>query len=90
MALKKALYKPGAFFKGVVLPLLDGGTCTIREAAIVGSVLRFVARAVTSLFVTRFAQESSHTNAALSRRLAETVRNTLLGSRDYHNSRSHR
>lgn len=38
MALKKALFKPGAFFKGIYLPLaLDG--CTIREAVIVGSVV---------------------------------------------------
>ncbi|CDJ50580.1 bystin, putative [Eimeria brunetti] len=38
MALKKALFKPGAFFKGIYLPLaLDG--CTIREAIIVGSVV---------------------------------------------------
>lgn len=38
MALKKALFKPGAFFKGIYLPLaLDG--CTIREAVIIGSVV---------------------------------------------------
>ncbi|XP_026190218.1 bystin [Cyclospora cayetanensis] len=38
MALKKALFKPGAFFKGIYLPLaLDG--CSIREAVIVGSVV---------------------------------------------------
>lgn len=57
MALKKAIYKPAAFFKGLLFPLcevrspsppppsladaLDGqsGTCTLREAAILGSVL---------------------------------------------------
>ncbi|KAJ3188890.1 hypothetical protein HDU85_004604 [Gaertneriomyces sp. JEL0708] len=39
MALKKALYKPGAFFKGILLPLCESGTCTLREAAIIGSVL---------------------------------------------------
>ncbi|KAG0657165.1 snoRNA-binding rRNA-processing protein [Rhodotorula mucilaginosa] len=33
MALKKAMYKPAAFFKGLL------GTCTLREAAILGSVL---------------------------------------------------
>jgi essential nuclear protein 1 len=38
LALKKALYKPAAFFKGVLLPLGDGGT-TLREALIVSSVL---------------------------------------------------
>ncbi|KAJ3311775.1 snoRNA-binding rRNA-processing protein [Boothiomyces sp. JEL0838] len=39
MALKKSLYKPAAFFKGFLLPLLESGTCTLREAAIIGSVL---------------------------------------------------
>ncbi|KAI0299724.1 Bystin-domain-containing protein [Multifurca ochricompacta] len=37
-ALKRALYKPAAFFKGIIFPLLDGG-CTLKEAAIVASVL---------------------------------------------------
>ena len=39
MALKKSLYKPAAFFKGFLLPLCEGGDCTLREAAIIGSVL---------------------------------------------------
>ncbi|CAI5716929.1 unnamed protein product [Hyaloperonospora brassicae] len=39
MALKKALYKPQAFFKGIVIPLCESRNCTQREAAIVGSVL---------------------------------------------------
>ena len=39
MALKKALFKPAAFFKGVLLPLCESGTCTLREALIVSSVL---------------------------------------------------
>jgi essential nuclear protein 1 len=38
-ALKKALYKPSAFFKGVVFPMLNDGTCTQREAVIVASVV---------------------------------------------------
>ena len=38
-ALKKALYKPAAFFKGFLFPLVGGGTCTLREAHIVSSVL---------------------------------------------------
>jgi len=38
-ALRKALFKPGAFMKGMVLPLLESGTCTLREAVIIGSVL---------------------------------------------------
>ncbi|XP_054718715.1 bystin-like [Uloborus diversus] len=38
-ALKKALFKPAAFFKGIILPLCESGTCTLREATIFGSVL---------------------------------------------------
>lgn len=38
-ALKKALYKPAAFFKGFLFPLVSGGTCTLREAHIISSVL---------------------------------------------------
>ena len=38
-ALKKALFKPGGFMKGIILPLLESGTCTLREATIVGSVV---------------------------------------------------
>ncbi|KAK7061360.1 Bystin-domain-containing protein [Favolaschia claudopus] len=37
-ALRRALYKPGAFFKGIIFPMLDQGT-TLKEAAIVASVL---------------------------------------------------
>lgn len=51
MAIKKSLYKPAAFFKGFLLPLCEvifiivamiykkSGSCTLREAAIIGSVL---------------------------------------------------
>jgi essential nuclear protein 1 len=39
MALKKALFKPGAFYKGILLPLAESRTCSLREAVIVGSVL---------------------------------------------------
>ncbi|KAI9700692.1 MAG: snoRNA-binding rRNA-processing protein [Candelina mexicana] len=38
-ALKKALYKPAAFFKGFLFPLVGSGTATLREAHIVGSIL---------------------------------------------------
>ncbi|CAH2099927.1 unnamed protein product [Euphydryas editha] len=38
-ALRKALFKPGAFMKGILLPLLEAGDCTLREAIIIGSVL---------------------------------------------------
>ena len=39
MALKKALYKPAAFFKGFLFPLIQSGTCTLKEGAIVASIL---------------------------------------------------
>jgi essential nuclear protein 1 len=39
MALKKALFKPAAFFKGILLPLCESGNCTLREAIIMGSIL---------------------------------------------------
>ncbi|XP_077274344.1 bystin [Temnothorax americanus] len=38
-ALRKALFKPAGFMKGLLLPLLESGTCTLREAVIVGSVI---------------------------------------------------
>lgn len=38
-AVKKAVYKPAAFFKGFLFPLVGSGTCTLREAHIVSSVL---------------------------------------------------
>jgi essential nuclear protein 1 len=39
LSLKKALFKPGAFYKGLLLPLIQSGTCTLRESIIIGSVL---------------------------------------------------
>lgn len=41
MALKKSIYKPAAFFKGILLPLCKEG-CTLREAVIIASVLQRV------------------------------------------------
>lgn len=38
LALKRALYKPSAFFKGLLLPLCET-QCTLREALIISSVL---------------------------------------------------
>ncbi|KAG8631702.1 hypothetical protein KVT40_000842 [Elsinoe batatas] len=38
-SLKKALYKPACFFKGFLFPLVESGTCTLREAHVIGSVL---------------------------------------------------
>lgn len=42
LALKKALYKPSAFFKGILLPMCEEGDCTLREATIISSVLKKV------------------------------------------------
>lgn len=41
-ALKKSLFKPAAFYKGILLPLAEGGTCTLQEAWIVCSVMQKV------------------------------------------------
>lgn len=38
-ALKKGLYKPAAWFKGFLFPLVRSGTCTLREANIISGVL---------------------------------------------------
>lgn len=38
-ALKKGLYKPAAWFKGFLFPLVGSGTCTLREANIISGVL---------------------------------------------------
>lgn len=37
--MKKALYKPAAFFKGLLFPLVESGTCTLLEAHIISSVV---------------------------------------------------
>ncbi|KAL4429375.1 hypothetical protein ABPG77_005149 [Micractinium sp. CCAP 211/92] len=39
-SLKKATYKAGAFYKGLLLPLCASGTCNLREAVIFTSVIR--------------------------------------------------
>ncbi|CAJ0586527.1 unnamed protein product, partial [Mesorhabditis spiculigera] len=39
-ALVKSLYKPGAFFKGLIMPLCESGTCTLREAIIFCSIIQ--------------------------------------------------
>ena len=38
-SLKKALYKPAAFYKGILLPLCESRDCTLREATIIASIL---------------------------------------------------
>ncbi|XP_034690917.1 bystin-like [Vitis riparia] len=40
--LKKSLYKPAAFFKGILFPLCESGTCNLREAVIIGSIIEKV------------------------------------------------
>lgn len=40
LALKKALFRPDSFFKGIIIPLCESDTFTSREAIIVGSVLQ--------------------------------------------------
>jgi len=42
MSLKKSLYKPKAFYKGILIPLCESGDCTLREATILSSVLKKV------------------------------------------------
>ncbi|KAG5518304.1 hypothetical protein PMAC_003100 [Pneumocystis sp. 'macacae'] len=38
MSLKKSIYKPAAFFKGFLFPICENN-CTLKEAAIIGSIL---------------------------------------------------
>ncbi|KAK6085631.1 bystin [Seiridium cupressi] len=38
-SMKKSLYKPAAFFKGLLFPLVASGTCTLLEARIVSAVV---------------------------------------------------
>lgn len=40
MAVRKALFKPIAFFKGFLLPLATDEECTLREALVIASVLQ--------------------------------------------------
>ncbi|ORC91034.1 putative bystin [Trypanosoma theileri] len=40
MAIRKALFKPVAFFKGFILPLASDDECTLKEALVVASVLQ--------------------------------------------------
>jgi len=38
-ALRKSLFKPGAFFKGMLLPLCEERNCTLKEAVVFASIL---------------------------------------------------
>ncbi|XP_020577384.1 bystin [Phalaenopsis equestris] len=41
-ALKKSLYKPAGFFKGILFPLCQSQTCSLIEAHIIGSIIQKV------------------------------------------------
>jgi essential nuclear protein 1 len=65
MSLKKAVYKPAAFFKGILLPLCKE-ECTLREAAIVASVLQRVSIPVhhSAVAIHKLAQMRDYNGAA--------------------------
>eukprot|EP00934_Nitzschia_sp_Nitz4_P003815 Nitzschia sp. Nitz4//scaffold299_size22801//13068//14500//NITZ4_008536-RA/size22801-augustus-gene-0.44-mRNA-1//-1//CDS//3329546345//3805//frame0 len=65
IALKKAVYKPAAFFKGILLPLCKE-ECTLREAAIVASVLQRVSIPVhhSAVAIHKLAQMTEYNGAA--------------------------
>lgn len=65
MSLKKAVYKPAAFFKGILLPLCKED-CTLREAAIVASVLQRVSIPVhhSAVAIHKLAQMTEYNGAA--------------------------
>lgn len=39
LALKKGLYKPAAWIRGILFPFCQDGECTLKEASIIGSVI---------------------------------------------------
>eukprot|EP00594_Rhizosolenia_setigera_P020234 CAMPEP_0178960122 /NCGR_PEP_ID=MMETSP0789-20121207/12758_1 /TAXON_ID=3005 /ORGANISM="Rhizosolenia setigera, Strain CCMP 1694" /LENGTH=481 /DNA_ID=CAMNT_0020643375 /DNA_START=79 /DNA_END=1524 /DNA_ORIENTATION=- len=65
ISLKKAVYKPAAFFKGILLPLCVEN-CTLREAAIVSSVLQRVSIPVqhSAVAIHKLAQMEEYSGAA--------------------------
>jgi essential nuclear protein 1 len=65
ISLKKAVYKPAAFFKGILLPLCKED-CTLREAAIVASVLQRVSIPVhhSAVAIHKLAQMTEYNGAA--------------------------
>lgn len=65
MALKKSVYKPAAFFKGILLPLCQEN-CTLREAAIVASVLQRVSIPVhhSAVAIHKLAQQKDYSGAS--------------------------
>lgn len=82
-SLKKALYKPAAWFKGFLFPLLVDGTCTLREATIVASVLQRVSvpvlhSAAALLRLTEIAAEQTSTVSTESSGATNILIRTLL------------
>lgn len=65
MSLKKSVYKPAAFFKGILLPLCKDG-CTLREAVIAASVLQKVSIPVhhSAVAIHKLAQMTEYNGAA--------------------------
>lgn len=61
-SLRKSLYKPAAFFKGLLFPLLQSGNATLREATIVASVLTRVSVPVlhSAAALARLCEIASH------------------------------
>jgi len=64
-ALKKSVYKPAAFFKGILLPLCKEG-CTLREAVITAGVLQKVSVPVhhSAVAIHKLAQMTEYNGAA--------------------------
>ncbi|XP_044752132.1 bystin [Coccinella septempunctata] len=63
-ALVKALRKPIAFMTGIIVPLLESGDCTLREAIIVGSVIqKYSIPALHSACCTQQIAEMEYTGA---------------------------
>jgi essential nuclear protein 1 len=60
-----AVYKPAAFFKGILLPLCHDQGCSLREAAIVASVLQRVSIPVhhAAVAIHKLAQQNTYTGA---------------------------
>lgn len=65
MALKKSVYKPAAFFKGILFPLCKDN-CTLREAAIVASALQRVSIPVhhSAVAIHKLAQMKDYSGAS--------------------------
>lgn len=65
MSLKKSIYKPSAFFKGILLPLAKDD-CTLREAVIVASVLQRVSIPVhhAAVAIHKLAQQREYNGAS--------------------------